>query len=53
MQVVRSKMRLWAWYDDEGSVVRLFDYPAEGAESYPPMPKQLEPDDPEWFNIPF
>lgn len=43
----------WAYYDEEGDVVRIIDHPAEGALPYPPPPPCLAPDDPEWFNIPF
>jgi hypothetical protein len=39
----------WAFYDEEGNVVRFVSYPAEGALPYPPPLKQLAPDDPEWF----
>lgn len=46
-------MKLWAILDDEGQPIRFFDYPAEGAQQYPAPQKQLDPDDPEWFNIPF
>ena len=48
----RNNMK-WALLDDEGEVVRLFDYPADGTIKWPPAPKQLDKDDPEWFNIPF
>jgi hypothetical protein len=40
----------WAFYDEEGEVVRFVSYPAEGASPYPPLIKQLDPDDPEWEN---
>lgn len=43
----------WAFYDEEGDVVRILDHPAEGALPYPPDHPCLAPDDPEWFNIPF
>ena len=43
----------WAFYDEEGNVVRFVSYPAKGALPYPPPIKQLDRDDPEWFNIPF
>lgn len=39
----------WAFYDEEGDVVRIIDHPAEGALPYPPPIKQLDRDDPEWF----
>ena len=43
-------MKRWALLDDEGLPVRWFDYPAQGSQSYPPPPKQLDDDDPEWDN---
>jgi hypothetical protein len=43
----------WALLDDDGEVVRFVDYPSEGTVQWPPIPKQLDKDDPEWFNIPF
>jgi len=43
-------MKRWAMLDDEGVPIRWFDYPAQGAEMYPPMPKQLDENDPEWDN---
>lgn len=39
----------WAFYDEEGNVVRFVSWPAEGALPYPPQ-KGLAPDDPEWDN---
>lgn len=40
----------WAFYDEDGGVVRYVSWPAEGALPYPPPVKQLDPDDPEWDN---
>ena len=40
----------WALYDDDGKVVRYFDYPAEGAMPFPPQHETLPVDDPEWHN---
>jgi hypothetical protein len=40
----------WAYYDDVGEVVRFIDYPAVGAEPYPPPHPSLALDDPEWDN---
>jgi hypothetical protein len=42
--------RHWAWFDEEGNVVRLFDYPAEGALPYPPPHYTLPLDHPDWEN---
>ena len=38
----------YALYDEEGNVVRYFDYPAEGALPYPPQVPQLLKDHPDW-----
>ena len=38
----------YALYDEEGNVVRYFDYPAEGALPYPPQATQLPKDHPDW-----
>ena len=43
----------YALLDDEGAVVRFFDYPAEGSVKWPPDPEQLPPDHPDWDNPPF
>ena len=40
--------KLWAWYDDERTPIRFFDYPAEGALPYPPQVPQLPKDHPDW-----
>ena len=38
----------WAYYDEEGDVVRILDHPAEGALPYPPPPYTLPLDHPDW-----
>ena len=40
----------WAFYDEDGSVIRYIDYPAEGALPYPPPIAQLPSDHPDWDN---
>jgi hypothetical protein len=40
----------FALYDEEGNVVRLLTYESMGALPFPPLPKQLDKDDPEWDN---
>ena len=40
----------YALYDEEGNVVRYFDYHAEGALPYPPDHPCLALNDPEWDN---
>lgn len=47
------KLYKWAILDETGEPIRYFDYPAEGAVQWPPAPKSLDKDDPEWYNIPF
>lgn len=41
---------MYALLDYDGEPIRFFDYPAEGAVQYPPAPKSLDIDDPEWDN---
>ena len=38
----------WAFYDEEGDVVRFVSYPAEGSLPYPPPTPQLPKDHPDW-----
>lgn len=38
----------WAFYEDEGDVVRFVSYRAEGALPYPPQEPQLPKDHPDW-----
>ena len=38
----------YAFYDDAGKVVRFVDYPAVGAEPYPPSHYTLPLDHPDW-----
>lgn len=38
----------WAFYDEEGDVVRILDHPAEGALPYPPDHYTLPKDHPDW-----
>ena len=40
----------WAYYDEEGDVVRIIDHPAEGALPYPPEIYTLPLDHPDWDN---
>ena len=40
----------WAFYDEEGDVVRILDHPAEGALPYPPDHYTLPLDHPDWDN---
>lgn len=40
--------KLWAWYDDEGTPIRFFDYPAKDASPFPEPPETLPKDHPDW-----
>ena len=40
----------YAFYDEEGDVVRIIDHPAEGALPYPPDHPTLPLDHPDWDN---
>jgi hypothetical protein len=42
--------RKYAFYDEEGEVVRFVSYPAEGALPYPPQAPSLHKDHPDWNN---
>ena len=43
----------WALLDDDGEVIRFFDFEAVGAVRWPPMPPDLPLDHPDWQNPPF
>lgn len=40
---------IYALLDDEGNVVRTFDYPATGTVLILPKREVYAPDDPRWF----
>lgn len=45
---MNTMMFKWAFYDEEGDVVRFVSYPAEGALPYPTQAPQLPKDHPDW-----